>query len=52
MNKPYVYKPKDALLNYDAKDLEPPKPKYESRKAIFKKEEVQKITKGQYGREK
>ena len=52
MSKHLVYKPENALLNYENKDMKPPKTKYEHRKYILKKDDVQKITKGKYGREK
>jgi hypothetical protein len=46
--RPYI--PENAGLNFDNKESEPPKPKYERTKAIFNLDVIRKLVKGKYGR--
>ena len=51
INLPVVYIPPGADLNFENKNKEPPKTKYENRKMILQREEVNKVTKGIYGKD-
>ena len=47
----FVYVPKNAKLNYENKDLDPPPVEYENRKVIFNRKAVKKVVGGKYGRD-
>ncbi|HUW43701.1 MAG TPA: hypothetical protein VMV95_01930 [Bacillota bacterium] len=49
--KSLVYIPCGAKINTKNKDMSPPETKYEKRRAVFRREEVNKIAKGKYGEE-
>ena len=48
-NEPVIYIPDNADLNSGCQSNNPPKTKYENRKFVLRKEEVEKLTKGKYG---
>ena len=50
-SEPVVYIPPGAELNFETMKKDPPKTKYEKRRAVFRREEGKKITKGRYGRD-
>jgi len=47
--KALVYLPSNAKLNFENDVMEPPKVKYEKRRAAFDKDTVKKIVRGKYG---
>jgi hypothetical protein len=44
--KPYAYVPRDAKVNNDNQEMEPPEVIYEDRLLIYRKEQIEKIIGG------
>lgn len=49
-NKPLVYIPPGAKLNFENTSNEPPPTRYERRRVALDRNKVNKIVKGQYGK--
>jgi len=49
MKKPFVYIPPDAKINIENKPMEEIKTKYEKRRVVLRRKNVNQVVKGTYG---